>query len=799
VALTADASIAFLQALYPQGLWALTSIQADRKAIETRTFLASDPESAAKWVEKYNGNRNIYFHVNQPREKINKKADKTDIGTAHFLHVDIDPRAGEKLDDEQVRIRAMVDDWKQAFPAPHIAVWSGGGMQLFWRLDKHVEIGGSLELAEDFERYNKAIELALGGDNCFNVDRIMRLAGTMNLPDEKKVAKGRVPAMAEVIFIREGSVSLGDMPQAPKVQTAGEGWSGAVPKVRISGNVARVADLTELDQWGVPDKVKVLVAQGSLPQDDRSEKQHSFSRSEWVFYAVCDLIRHNVPDEVIFSIITDKGWGISAHVLDQKGDTNKYALKQIEKAREHAVDPLLKQLNDRYAVIKNLGGKCLVVEEVHDEIANRSRLTKMSFRSFMDAWMNRLVEVAKDKKSGEPVFKPAGKWWLEHPMRREFDYLVFAPNSESAGCYNLWQGFAVQPRPGDCSQFLAHMKDNICAGDDGYFQYLLRWMARAVQHPEKNGQSAVVLRGRQGTGKGLFIKTFGGLFGRHFLQVANANHLVGNFNQHLRDCVILFGDEAFYAGDRKHESVLKTLVTEETIHYESKGVDSEQGRNFIHLMMASNNNWVVPADMDDRRMFVLDVSDKHAKDVPYFKAIVDQMESGGREALLHMLMTLDLSGFQVRDVPKTAALHEQKLLSLEPIQEWWYTKLRDGTLLADHDKWETTVMADALIEDYLEYSKDFGVSRRGNQTIVGQFLSHVTPGIFPRRKRLKCEIIMPIEAGFVTKKKVTRVHYIFPELKECRDHWAELFGAENMQWPEIEPVQGEMPEDKVPF
>lgn len=794
---TAD-SVAFLKALYPSGLWALTSIQSDRKAIETRTFLSSQEDEAAAWIEKFNGKRNVYFSVNQPKERISKKADKQDIGTAHFLHVDIDPRAGEKLDEEQTRIRLLVDQWHQKFPAPHIAVWSGGGMQLFWRLDKHVEIGGSIELAEDFERYNKALESALGGDNCHNVDRIMRLAGTLNLPDEKKVAKGRVPVLAEVIFIREGTVALTDMPQAPKVQTSSkEGFGGAAPRVKISGNVARLGELAELDQWAVTDKTKVLIAQGSLPRDDQTEKQHSFSRSEWVFYAICDLIRHDVPDEIIFSIITDKGWAISEHVLAQKGDTDRYAIKQIEKAREHAVDPMLKQLNERYAVIKNLGGKCMVVEEIYDEVASRSRLTKMSFNSFRDAWMNRMVQIGTAPKTAEPIYKPAGKWWLEHALRREFDQLIFAPNKEVAGAYNLWQGFACEPRPGSCALFLAHMRDNICSSSEEHYQYLIRWMARAVQRPEKNGQSAVVLRGRQGTGKGLFIKTFGGLFGRHFLHVANANHLVGNFNQHLRDCVILFGDEAFYAGDRKHEAVLKALVTEETIHYESKGVDSEQGRNFVHLMMASNSNWVVPADMDDRRMFVLDVCEKRAKDIAYFKAVVDEIESGGREALLLMLMTMDLSGFQVREVPKTAALHEQKLLSLEPIQEWWYTKLRDGALLDDHEVWQGTVMAEALIEDYLDYTRDFGVSRRGNETIVGQFLSHVAPAM--RRRRLRCEITVPMEAGFVMKKKVTRVHYLFPELDACRVRWAALFGASTMDWPIIEPVQGELDQPEVPF
>lgn len=49
--------------------------------------------------------------------------------------------------------------------------------------------------------------------------------------------------------------------------------------------------------------------------------------------------------------------------------------------------------------------------------------------------------------------------------------------------------------------------------------------------------------------------------------------LTGNFNSHLRDCIALFADEAFWAGDRAGESVLKMLVTEPVIPIEGKGRD----------------------------------------------------------------------------------------------------------------------------------------------------------------------------------------------------------------------------------
>lgn len=135
---------------------------------------------------------------------------------------------------------------------------------------------------------------------------------------------------------------------------------------------------------------------------------------------------------------------------------------------------------------------------------------------------------------------------------------------------------------------------------------------------------------------------------------------MGNFNAHLQHCSVVYADEAFFAGDRSHESVLKGLITEETILIEPKGVDSYQVKNCIHLIMTSNSEWVVPAGADARRYFVLDVSDAHMQDLKYFAAITQQMERGGRAALLHYLLNLDLSDFDIRLVPQTAALDDQK-------------------------------------------------------------------------------------------------------------------------------------------
>ena len=52
-------------------------------------------------------------------------------------------------------------------------------------------------------------------------------------------------------------------------------------------------------------------------------------------------------------------------------------------------------------------------------------------------------------------------------------------------------------------------------------------------------------------------------------------------------------------------------------------------KNHIRLMVASNNDWVIPAGPEERRFCVLDVSDRHTQDHEYFKPLFDQMDNGG--------------------------------------------------------------------------------------------------------------------------------------------------------------------------
>lgn len=777
-----DDSLAFLRQWAPEGPWVLTAIHPDKKGapLPTATFRAPEEVAARLWLEKHGAEHNIYFHVNPTRGPLTKKAEREDVASLAWLHVDIDPRAGEPLDTEQSRIlRLFEEDRPKGIPKPTCVVFSGGGFQGFWRLREPMRLDGDPEAYERAKLYNLALELAFKADSCHNVDRIMRLPGTLNRPNERKRKKGRAIALARVAYWTDEVYDLASFTPAVPIQSKEDrGFSGGVtaPAVVVSENVRRLASLSELGAT-VSDYTKMVINQGGDPENPGKWK----SRSDTVWYVACELVRCGISDDVIFSILTDRGFGISAHIFDQDRP-EKSALRTIARAKEEAIHPVLREFNERHALVEDIGGKCRIVSEVESGMfGGRTRLSTQSAEDFRLRYCNRWIDTGVTGPNGEKKMARAGDWWLNHKNRRQYTTIVFAPEKDVPGAYNLWKGFAYDARPGVVDKFLSHVRDVICAGNEGHYQYIMGWMAHAVQHPASPGHTAIVLRGHQGTGKSFFAKTFGALFGRHFMHVSDSKHLVGSFNAHLRDCVVLFGDEAFYAGDKKHESVLKTLVTEEMITIEAKGVDATASPNYVHLIMASNDEWVVPAGVHERRFFVLDVPDTHRQDTDYFRALQAELDAGGYGALLHTLRTFDLSAFNVRSLPQTTGLQQQKVLSYTAEKDWWYQKLVLGEVLPGRG-WPDYVYSHELTDDYGDHVRRYGLAARGNATRLGLFLQNAVPKGFPMRDQLDGRHSVTRD-GKTEQVMRPRIHRL-PPLGDCRAVWDSTYGGP-FDWPTV--------------
>jgi hypothetical protein len=457
---------------------------------------------------------------------------------------------------------------------------------------------------------------------------------------------------------------------------------------------------------------------------------------------------------------------------------------------ERRLAELIKRMNARYAVV-NEAGKAVIYEPRFDPVLDRMVLVRIEFEALRKFYMNQLVTITRSK----PVTKSEAEWWLQSPQRRQYlDGVVFDPtNSVPPTFWNLWSGFAVEPRPGDWSLMLNHIYEVICGRNDDYAYYVLSWLARMFQQPNKAGEVALVLRGKKGSGKGIFGQWIRRAWGAHGIHITNAKHLVGNFNAHLRDCVFLFADEAFYAGDKQHEGVLKGLVTEPSLPIEGKYQNVITVVNMLHILMASNSDWVVPATHDERRYAIFDVSDDRVGQIAeYFVPIAQQMERGGLAAMIYEMLKRDISHFEVRNFPHTAALAVQKKHSLDSLQRWWIAVLERGFLYESRHgtswfaEWHDFYTTELLWHSYTQWCDTARPFDRKSRVQLGVMMSELYVPSRPRDEHPVHEIenidVDPLlkrgnwldQYGIVKKEHMTG--YFVNDLHLARAKFAEVHG-----------------------
>jgi len=448
--------------------------------------------------------------------------------------------------------------------------------------------------------------------------------------------------------------------------------------------------------------------------------------------------------------------------------------RESEDGEIQAGDRLLFLMNGKHAVV-NDSGRFRVYSRGQDPIHGGRCWISSARKDFEDLYSNRRVQVGRD---GEIL--PVAKWWLAHRDRRQYQGVVFDPEREHPGQLNLWEGWAIEPKKGSWYLLEELIRVTLCNGCNTMAEYILNWAAHMVQHPSSPAETAIVLQGRKGMGKGTLGQAFMNLVGRHGRQVTHRKHLVGQFNRHLRECLFLFLDEAFWAGDHAGEGVLKGLITEPWAFYEAKGVDGVMGPNRVHILMAANASWVVPAGMDgERRYAVAEVSEEKPSR-EFFDECHLQLKDGGLAGMLYDLQRKNIDGWHPRnDVPITKALVLQKLHSLDEVGEWWYELLLDGALPGSGGaKWESgpiTVYLEDLRARLISKCRLLNASKRSLEVKLANALRRWAPGSKAIRKKIEDGELLETDGRGRARA------YKLPPLEDCRKVFSRELGMD-IEW-----------------
>jgi hypothetical protein len=161
------------------------------------------------------------------------------------------------------------------------------------------------------------------------------------------------------------------------------------------------------------------------------------------------------------------------------------------------------------------------------------------------------------------------------------------------------------------------------------------------------------------------------------------------------------------------------------------------------------------------------------------------LKDGGYQTLLDFLLTFDLDGVDLWAIPRTQALLDQQLASLQPVEAWWFECLQRGWIEAqdgeeevsalEMEPWAARLATERVYASYLRFCDRIGVRHKLINSQMGEKLRHLAPGIMRTRPRG--------EQG-----RARAYQYIFPNLATCRNAFAAEIGAD-IDWNEC--VEGE--------
>ena len=199
------------------------------------------------------------------------------------------------------------------------------------------------------------------------------------------------------------------------------------------------------------------------------------------------------------------------------------------------------------------------------------------------------------------------------------------------------------------------------------------------------------------------------IYGLSGFMTSDKESCLGRFNDALRGTSFLFLDEAAYAKDRRLADRLKGLAVASTMPIESKGVPVITMPSGLNIWMATNHKEVASVETHDIRYWVLEVSSHRRGDHEYFAALAQEIDNGGKEAFLAMMLDRDVSAFvPQRDIPRSNKLMasvKASSLSQRDAVRWLDECLESGLIVGlmlkdnerpagDHDVWKPWVEGD---------------------------------------------------------------------------------------------------------
>jgi len=343
--------------------------------------------------------------------------------------------------------------------------------------------------------------------------------------------------------------------------------------------------------------------------------------------------------------------------------------------------------------------------------------------------------------------------WLNDETIRCYNRMDFIPYNDREpidnSIFNLFRGFNPKTKSiydkSKAEKILKPFHDlgrELCGGDKEHYNYLNWYIADIFQNPYKKNPIAFIIKGKQGTGKNMWLEGVGKALGaHHYITSSNPKDFFGEYAEGFYHKLLVNMNECEGKDTFDFEGRIKSFITEDTITLNKKFHCPISIKNLARLIIFTNKTNPIPIDIKSKdRRYVVYNTTEHYLQKKYGKEFWTKLKKHIQTeefiaCLYDYYNNFDLSGFSSHKRPITKAYIDMCKLYVptevlfianmiekakdEDVTEWniWNAKGQPAMDLPDVKivKWrDEGITGEKLYEDYVEFCKKFGFVKEGS-------------------------------------------------------------------------------------
>jgi hypothetical protein len=332
--------------------------------------------------------------------------------------------------------------------------------------------------------------------------------------------------------------------------------------------------------------------------------------------------------------------------------------------------------------------------------------------------------------------------WIHDTCNASFERMDFYPDKSKCpkDVYNTFNGYAIdhiyvtnseEKKKELVSPILKHFDDVFETKET--VDYIIKHFAHTIQFPMNKVGVSIVIQGSQGSGKSFIIDNMlAPIVGDSlYFYTCKPGDIVGDHAEGSENKLITTLDEVNAKSTFDVADILKSLITQNKLRVNPKGVRPYDVSNHSVYYFTTNSKVPIKIELGDRRYFATKMLNTYTTNVSYYKNLLEYMKRPEvLSAWFDYLRQLDVKGYDfINNRPFSSIYNDMKEACISNV-----TRFINDIIVSDTDQDKKVVVsAEKIFSQYIKWKESTNHKDDHNSTSFGREMSNIQ-GIKTDRK-----------------------------------------------------------------